>query len=402
MFALFRGRMWSRGFGVLGVLFLVLAWRLDQAVRTAYASGWTAGLDKEKLPDSAWDVTHAAAGLLAIALLAAALTSYLARTVQGVGSRRHQLYWICGVTAIAAIALEAVACVFRALADSGTHPTALKYALALDAGALGLLAIFVVAVATFSESSHGGLGPELRQFVQRHRVNLVGVLVFALVLVVIGDTSGQSIDSIRTWFVGDARDYARLAFGLGSATLLAIVVYESGIRLSRIDEDSVAERRLRRAGGVPHGSQWWWWAGAAGATVLVWLVLRLLFPIGFGILVLAGLFLILGLLELPAIEAPGRPPVMPPGSARERAQLAPEYLAIAPLIAISIVALASFVEATLSDAPAFHANELWLLVAVLGPAAVAVLMTRTRPGDVPDPPPGGPVGSGASRRGPSS
>src|SRR5262249_16257842 len=152
----------------------------------------------------------------------------------------------------------------------------------------------------------------------------------------------------------------------------------SGIRLSQIDEDSAAERRRRRAAGVPRGNQWWWWIGASGGTVLAWIVLRLLFPIGFGILVLAGLFLVLALLELPAIEAPGRPSAIPPGSARERAELAPEYLAIAPLIAISIVALASFVEATLSDAPAFHANELWLLVAVLGPGAVAVLMTRSR------------------------
>ncbi len=400
MLALFRGRSWSRGFGVLGVLFLVLAWRLDQAVRTAYASGWTAGADKEKLPDSAWDVTHAAAGLVAIAFLGAALASYLARMVQGVepvregpdslAQRRRQLYWICGATACAALAFEAVACVFRTLADDGTHATALKYALALDVGALALLGIFVVAVATFAESSHGGFGPELRQFVQRHRVNLVGVVLFALVLVVVGDTSGQSIDSIRTWFVGDARHAARLAFGLGSATLLALVVYESGIRLTQIDEDAVAERRRRRTAGVPPGSdRQWWWFGAAGATVLVWLVLRLLFPVGFGILVLAGLFLILGLLEIPAVEAPGRPSVLPPGTERDRAQLAPEYLAIVPLIAISIVALASFVEATLSDAPAFHANELWLLVAVLGPAAIAVVMTRSRPDDSPDPPPGG-------------
>jgi hypothetical protein len=381
--------MWSRGFGVLGVLFLVLAWRLDQAVRTAYTSGWTAGLNKERLPDTAWDVTHTAAGLIAIVLFTAALTSYLARTVQD-AEGAQQLYWVCGITAGAAIGLEAIASVFRGLADDGTHATALKYALALDIGALALLAIFVLAVATFAESSHGGLGPELRQFVQRHRVNLVGVVFFALVLVVIGDTSGQAIDSIRTWFVGDAGHDARLAFGLGSATLLAIVVYESGTRMSQIDEDSAAERRRRRAAGVPRGSQLWWWIGASGATVLAWVLLRLLFPLGFGILVLAGLFLVLALLELPAIAAPGQSSPVPPGSARERAELAPEYLAIAPLIAISIVALASFVEATLSDAPGFHATELWLLVAVLGPAAVAVVMTRSRPGDVPDPPPGGP------------
>src|SRR4051794_39431765 len=73
-------RLLARLCGVAGVLLVVLSLRLDQAVRTAYASDWTrraAGTLKEpvhgcldcRLPDWRWISLHALAAGVGIVLL---------------------------------------------------------------------------------------------------------------------------------------------------------------------------------------------------------------------------------------------------------------------------------------------------------------------------------------------
>jgi hypothetical protein len=405
---LFLGRTCSRLFGVFAILFLVLAWRLDQAARTAYASGWTAaiiGLCRHcRLPGEDWAWAHLTAGVLAVAFMIVALVSYLGRvlrdahptegeTAASFAARKLQLELMCGSAAAAALACEIVAAVFRSRADGGDGSSQLRYALALDVAALALLAVFVVAVATFAAASQGGFGHELRLFIQRHRVNLAGVVFFALVLDVVGQTSGQAIDSIRTWVVWDSPHVARLAFGLGSTTLLALVVYESGVRLNQIDSTAALTRRQRRDSGVPGGGRVrWWWLEAGGALFAAGMLLPLVLPIGYGIAVLGGIFLLLGVLELPAIDVPTRStgaPAAPEANEdggdateAERAALAPEYLAIVPPLAIGTVALASFIEAALSDGARLRFDAFAVLIPGLMLAALTVVMTRT--GQAPD------------------
>src|SRR4051794_22600679 len=101
-----------RGFLVVGTLLLVLVWRLDNAVRTAYSSGWTGrtidlkGCEACRLPGDRWAFVHGGAGVLAVGLFAWLLRLWRGRTVE---DPPPTLVWLLRGAAIAAIAAEGFA-----------------------------------------------------------------------------------------------------------------------------------------------------------------------------------------------------------------------------------------------------------------------------------------------------
>jgi hypothetical protein len=248
-----RWRLLTRLLGVLGVLLLVLTWRLDQAVHTAYVSGWTGQTiklehcGKCRLPGHGWLFLHGAAGMLAVICFVGALSIWLWRKP---GTAPLHLKWICAVTAGIAFALEVGAAYLRDLADRDTGSWPLGAALACDAAALALLAIFLAAIV--AANGEGNLR-RVRRFFQRHGLSLVGVTILAFVTDVVAQTSGQTIDSVRGWLVWSDQGMSRLAFGLVTSVLLALVVYESGIRLEQIEVPTTGLNPVRK--------RWWFGVG---------------------------------------------------------------------------------------------------------------------------------------------
>jgi hypothetical protein len=371
-----RGFFFSRGdglravirlVGALGILFLVLAWRLDQAVRTAYDSGWTgntiklAGCKDCRLPGHAWLVVHGAGGVLAVLCFGAALSLWLWRKR---GQATRDLKLICAVTASLALVLEILAAYLRDRADRDKGASLLGYAFACDAFALALLGVFAVGVAAATASAPGTVH-RFRRFVQRHGVNLVAVVFLALVLDVVGQTSGQAIDSVRGWVVWDSRGMARLAFGLTTSLLLAVVVYESGVRADAIE----TPRRPDRWIGT------WWWVGFGGPLLVVGILGGLLLPLGYGVAVLGGILVLLGLLELPHLSEQPPPPLEDAVARASRASPISEYLAIVPLLAVSAIALAGAIDAALSDGADVKFRSLLVLGPCIALVLFAVLMT---------------------------
>jgi hypothetical protein len=357
----------TRACCVVGLLLLVLAWRLDASVRTAYVSGWTGRtirLDRCadcRLPGHPWLIAHGAAGVVAVMLLAAALVVWRARVVPNAGA---ELLWLGRIDVALALVIELGAAYLRDRADNDKGSSLLAYAFACDAAALVALAIFALAVAAQADS--GSLSVRIRRFVERHGVNLVGVVALALMLDVVGQTSGQAIDSIRGWVVGDARGMSRLAFGLTTSFLLALVVYESSIRLSLVraaDGGDEVESEVHAG----------WWLGAGVALLAVGIPAGLFLPLGYGLAVLGGILVVLGLFELPDLGVPDKPqePITWPwyGNATS------EYLAIVPLLAVSAIALAGAVDAALSDGAHLHLRSLLVLIPCLALGLGSILMT---------------------------
>src|SRR5262249_27312612 len=220
-------RLWSRACGVIAILALIAAWRLDQAVRTAHSGGWTAQASKGgwtgcRLPNEWWIAIHLALGAAWVVLIAAALWP-LAR----------ELVLEFAIFAGAAVLAEVGAMICRGLADSGGHGSLDRWASLLDLAALGAFGVFVIVAV--SDVGLGGAVGKLRIFLQRHRINVVGVVLLVILVDVIADTSSQAIDSVRTWVQLDETHLAHLGWGLAATVVLALVVYETSLRLADVE-----------------------------------------------------------------------------------------------------------------------------------------------------------------------
>ncbi len=380
-----------RAFVVCSVLLFALEGRLTQGVRTAYQSGWTASAgSKNRLPNGGWVATHTAATFLLVVFLLAALGLWWRRrrrelranvSVETLEERRvaHAalLPWILGLGSAALLA-AALAAGLVVAGDSGDRPGLITLASGLE-----LLALVLVAGTGFLLASTSRVREQsattadvvvwIRAFLQRQRIALIAVAFLALILVGVGQTSGQAVDSMRVWTeFGDDRSLARLSFGIAASLLLALVIYEGGVRLARIELAAEQERNSVRA-------RWWFVAGAGVTAIWAVLYFSLHRSLGYGLLVCAGILLALGILELG--KAMGRLPQAVGAAGHEEAV---EFLAVIPLLTFAVVAVSAAVDTGLAGGSGWEALRVFSPGAAL--AALAILLTaESRFEDAPRP-----------------
>jgi hypothetical protein len=365
-------RIATRASGVAGMLLLVAGWRLDQAVRTAYASRWL-NADGLRLPSETWRILAAGAPFAGVVLLLAAV--YVWQKPDGVGPEgagQADLRRLAYVAALVVFAGAVAGARYRLRAVSNHGSGELKYATYADIAALSGLAIVVLFVGVRSGDVPTFI--RVQRFMQRHRINLIGVVGLAFVLTVLPQTSAQAIDSIRTWTRWSWHGADRLTFGLASAALLALVVYESSARLTLAVVPEKPKDLAAR-----------WWLFAAGVLLGIWAILSLVDIPAPALLVCVGILAVVGVLELflGARHATGaistgldttRRDLSPAEAASQGRDVAPEYLAVVPLLAIAAITVAAAVDATLSD-PSFQWESTAVLLPGIALAVLAILMT---------------------------
>lgn len=375
-------RLTTRALGVIGVLMLVFAWRVDNAVRTAYASGWQTPAG-ERLPSPLWVHIHAFSGALALLALLAALTTWHLRKgrQRATGAEEptppaalgdHRMVKLAPtrltvrsisrfLTAGALLSI-ATALAFRFCADLDGGSSKLTWSLLADLLTLLLLGVLALTTGKSASSSDVPLRDRTRRFVQRHRINLIGVAALVLTVNLVPQTSGQAVDSIRAWAAWSGEGLARLAFGLSTTLLLALVVYESSVRLTHA---KTCQREVRARYGILIG---------LGVLALGFL-LGTFSVFGYGLMIVGGVIFVFGLMELPDVPVPTEAtPPPPPGDSYDATA---EYLAIVPLIGIAAIAIAATVDASLSRGHTLAS------IALLAPAGLlagsAVVMTARTP-----------------------
>ncbi len=360
-------RLVTRALIVGGTLALVAAWRLDRAVKTAYQSGWVAPeSDDLRLPSMVWVYLHAGIGFAAVvSLLAAAL---LWRRRAGYAFFTGILGATAAVITGLTLGLAVVAVGLRVLAATDAGWGKGTISLVVVPNLLALAGIAALALAT-ANLVQGDLAGRFKRMFERQKMNLVVILALVVALTLLGDTSGQAIDSIRSWsplvFDGGGpllgTGAARLTLGLSAALLLALVVYESGVRLSEV---TLAVEEARYIWLLPVG------VAALVVGALLWIFL----PFGPGIALAGLLLIVIGLLDLP--DRQGGAPTATVLSDAEKD--APEWIAMLPLLALAAISVTATVEAGLSGGLRDANTQLTALPAVLL-GALAVLFTRRVP-----------------------
>jgi hypothetical protein len=367
--ALFAGvfdwsRVWTRAFGVLGILLLTATWRIDGAVRTAYSTAWTHGT--YRLPGINWEHAYVGVSLGAFLCLLAAVLIWEARPEVGPKTKQTFLQGLAVAGAIFAGVTAVLGAYFRSSAATGGGVTGVKYAVICDVVALAALGLAVLFVAV---QGAGHASVRVHRMLQRHRMNLIGVAGLAIVMTVVPQTSGQAIDSIRTWVTGTGHSMDRLSFGLATAVLLALVVYESSVRLTRIT--ATIDQLTRVA--------WWKWLAAAVFLAGLWVVGWKLELTGPALLICAAILAVVCILELVPATAPDAPPGVPAIATPPKPdEPTAEYLAIVPLLSISAITIAAAIDAALSETGSVGGGTLYLLAPAATLAVVAVIMTRGR------------------------
>jgi hypothetical protein len=376
-------RLISRVFIVFGILAMVASWRLDQAVGTAYRTDWVAPqfvarqqsslfgcANCWRLPSESWLWTYALTGSAALlALLVATLLFHVrhyAPDEAEEGVRQGRQTTPRGVRHVAvgggiAVFLIAIAeTIVRQLAARGHGRSLIIVDTALDATALVILGIIVIAAAAGSPTTTGGaytlLGRIVR-FLYRQRVNVLGLLLLTTALMFVAQTSGQAIDSIRTWGFDSAHSIARFGFGIGGALLLSLVIYESAVQLTQVTT------RSRKDLPVPG----WLWLALGGALVALGIVLVTAGPFGYGPIVIGVIALLLGVLEIPNFEREEEEEIE-----KHHDERVAEILAVVPLLVFAATGVAAAIDAALSGGK-WNALGPLLPTAIL--AGAAILMT---------------------------
>jgi hypothetical protein len=365
--AILGSRLTTRVLIVCGTLGLAFSSRLDRAIKTAYESSWVVPGGDLRLPTEVWSLFHAWVGVLAtVALVAAALLWRRRERGRITGGKLGPTSVVISGVAIV-LAVCGAGARWAAAHDAGEGVLTLARAL----NGLALAAVLSLALVNANVFSTGGRGlaEHFKRLIERQRMNLVLVIVLVGALTFLGDTSGQAIDSIRSWtpivFTEDGATWsnagaARLSLGLAAALLLALVIYESGVRLTeaRVGYDGSDFRRF----------------GAVGiAIALVGALLWWLLPFGPGVLLAGLLFVGIALLEVPTLTRE-EPEVTGLISADRNA---PEWLAIAPLLGLAASSVTATVEAGLSGGVDKNTLVTAFPAVVLG--AFAVLLTARTP-----------------------
>jgi hypothetical protein len=365
--AVLASRLTTRALIVYGTLGLVFVWRLDRGIKTAYESNWVALGTDLRLPTATWAWFHAVAGPVSVLFLVVAALLW---------RRRESGVIVAGAlgptsTVLAVLAVGFAACsgVARWAAAHDAGKGVLTLAVALNALALAALVSLALVNGNRFSADRRGLASLCKRVLARQRMNLVVVLVLVLALTWLGDTSGQAIDSIRSWSplefgreqgTWSSLGAARLTLGLAAALLLAIVVYESGVRLTQVDialdDPPFRKNGLLAAATIVAGGLAWW-----------------LLPLGPGLLLLG-----LGLLLIVLLDVPDLRGLDLPVEEQTDAELnAPEWLAIIPLLGLAATSVAATVEAGLLGGVGKNAAVTAAPAVVLG--LLAVLMTRRAP-----------------------
>ena len=346
---------------VAGVLALVGAWRLDQAVATAYGTHWVAPhsdfLTRAqtspacrgcwRLPGHGWVLAYTTMGSLGLGLLAMAVAIYGRRRYTTIGLGIALAMIGLGLAALTAAGLAAL---FRYRSGSGDGD---QTGWAIVFQFLGLAAITLAALGVAVAKPDDGVTKSFLSraiaFLRTQFAPLVVGILFAALLLLVGQTSGQAIDSMRTWTPTTARGLARIGFGTAAALLLALVIYEVGLRT------------IQQARNQPYRQ---------AMNPLFWLFLSAVFvvgwwrlPFGDGVGVLAAIAFTLFLLDAPRFAEPApNPPAWTLINADDHSA---EYAAIIPLLAIAAAAVSASVDGGLAG----HAR-----LAGLGPLLPAVVM----------------------------
>jgi hypothetical protein len=381
-------RLVQRLFLVLGILATVAAWRLDQAVSTAYRTEWVADKfvqrqeaslfgceDCWRLPNRAglWATAIIGAGSILLLLVAAVIFQYRNWNEKGAqhekGAQRS-VFWVSVETGLAVIfqyrnwnekgaqrsvffwvkvetglitALAIADGVVRYVAARGEDASWIAVGTVLNTIALALLALIVIAAAAGSSMSQEGpytLVERAARFLFRQRVNVLALVLLTAALLFVAQSSGQAIDSIRTWTLFDsAHSTARLGFGIGATLLLSVVIYESAVQLTQVsnrDRDTwrlFPKKAFLRAGLL---------------LLLIGILLVAEGPFGYGLIAIASLGLLLWLLDLPEFARRA-------AEAKDEAETEKKYdariaeiLAIAPLLLFAATGVAAAIDAALS------------------------------------------------------
>jgi hypothetical protein len=360
-----RLRLLTRALVVVGVLLLVFGTQVDRAVRTAYDTGWTQ-LDGhgERVPEGHWELLFAASGPAAILALFAAVRLWhgrerkttLADPAPDLETTPRWLAFSAGVFAVAGG-------VCRWLAADGQWGGLLTPGTLCTVAAVVVVVGYALLVGNLIYLELGGIIRVTRGVFRRQRVNIAIVSLLTAAMLLIGDTSGQSVDSIRSWSADapHGAGAARLMLGLAAALMFALALYESGTLLVRSRWASADPGRLHLLGV------------AAVVTGLGFLVLTPL-PLGPGLLVAGALLFLLLLLDLPHVRVDDRvpgpvaplPPAGPTASEATRRRSAvlireyrvthepvraeahmAEWIAITPLLALAAVSVTAAVESAL-------------------------------------------------------
>jgi hypothetical protein len=348
-----------------------------------------------RLPSAAWLWADALTGAAALVSLWYAAFLYYQRERSAGGTPRDERrrnnrkgirHFVIGASALVGL-LAVTAAVVRHLGARGYGSGWVTAGSWIQVAGIALVLLIVVAIAANAESTE--LGPytfvrRVTRFIARQRVNVVGLVLLAIALMFLGQTSGQAVDSIRTWGVGSAHGVARLGFGVGAALLLSFVVYEAAVQLTQV---STQHRGF---------SDWPVWPTLAGGGVLiaVGVLLVVTAPFGLGPIVVGALLCLLGVLDLPNLTPRDRSPVDgraardSPGLADDKVERlrqydarVAEFLALVPLLLFAATGVAAAIDAALSRG---KGEALGPLLPTLILAVVAVFMTgEVRPSALP-------------------
>jgi hypothetical protein len=380
-----QGRILERGLAVSAFVLLAVTMAADASVRTAYDTDWLRLGDATEQATAAdpaqvcangcarlpsGGIEHVYAGAAALVVLALAVAVWRWASGVGVGYRLGGPALLRAMLVLAVV-LGAVGGWERHRAAAGDGASLVGRGAALTVAALALIvavAVIVANKAVRGDTHAFAFAQQLRHFLHRQRAALIAVALYAVVLLLLPQTSGQAIDELRTWDFGhDPAGWAKPGFGVASAVLLALVIYESGVRL---------DVEVRAGREEPDHGVWGLLVVIAAVLTLVGSVLA--HQILWGLVVLTGLLVALLVASFVAAPRDTRVEDVPAQALTGRpARTVVEGLAIVPLAILAAAVAVAVMDRALvggSVGPALPP-----LVAAVALVVAAMLMVEPVP-----------------------
>lgn len=262
---------------------------------------------------------------------------------------------LCGL-----VGLVATLCRARYGLGAGYLRPVIPWLSALQLLLFGLALLIAARIGVSTIVPQHSLPARLGAFARRQRGQVLLAAGFFAFVLVFPTTSGQALDALRLADVSTAAGAAAAAFSVGTAVLLAIVIYECALRLESAPATSTTSVSART------------WCAIGGAALLIGLTGRLLWVLGDGLIVFGALLLALAAASLVPGEPAGENAPSPTSAPRHWA----EYLAVVPLLVLAVAAItASFDVLALEHHGAAGLASL-IVVALLLIAAAVVMVDR--------------------------